>query len=241
MHLYDSIFKRKSTRKYQPALLPQEQLTQISDFIKEIKPLHPEIKTQFELVGASETKGMVSAKAPHFLLVYSEVKDGYLTNVGFMLQQADLYLSSLGLGSCWLGMAKTNAPKKNGLEYIIMLAFGKAQANPYRMELSGFKRKALSEIASGNDERLEAVRLAPSATNSQPWYFVCDAGRIYVYRKKLGILKFAMYDTMNQIDMGIGLCHLWLASEKANQPFAFTAEHDGAPNINGYTCIGVVS
>lgn len=239
MQLYESIFKRKSTRKYDPEKLPSEQLLQILDFAGRAKPLDPQLRTRIELVDAAAVKGMVLAKAPHYLLLYSEEAEGYLTNAGFLLQQVDLYLASLGLGSCWLGMAKTTAPTKEGLGYVIMLAFGKAHGEPHRGNLSEFSRKSLSEIALGQDDRLDAVRLAPSASNSQPWYFVCQEDGLFVYRKTLGLLKAAMYDTMNQIDMGIALCHLWLASAHFDRSFSFIpGAHPGAPKIKGYTYIG---
>ena len=242
LQLYESIFKRKSTRKYQPESLSPDQLSSITAFAAEMKPLHPQIRTKIELAGAVDVKGMVSAKTPHYLLLYSEKKEGYLQNAGFLLQQADLFLSSLGLGSCWLGMAKTTAPAKDGLAYVIMLAFGKAQGNPHRESLSEFSRRPLSEIAKSADERLEAVRLAPSATNSQPWYFVCEGERIFVYRKKLGVLKAAMSATMNRIEMGIALCHLWLADKHRGQAFSFSADVPGdAPEVDGYRCIGSVN
>lgn len=240
MELYDSITKRKSTRKYLPEMLSREQLTEIMAFVAAMKPLHPEIKTRIELAGVADVKGMVSAKSPHYLLLYSENREGYLPNAGFLLQQADLYLSSQGLGSCWLGMAKTTAPDRDGLKYVIMLAFGKAQGDPHRSSISEFNRRPLSEISSGNDDRLEAVRLAPSATNSQPWYFVCDGGDIHIYRKKLGKLKAAMYGTMNQIDMGIALCHMWLTSEHTNRKFSFSIQEDMMPPVDGYEWLGTV-
>ncbi len=40
------------------------------------------------------------------MIISSENTEGYLMNIGFIFQQMDLYLSSIGLGSCWLGMAK---------------------------------------------------------------------------------------------------------------------------------------
>jgi len=240
MQLYDSIFSRKSTRKFQTEALPAEQLTQIHNFIKTLKPLFPQIHTNIELTGPYDVKGMLAAKAPHYLLLYSEKMDGYLLNAGFLIQQVDLFLSSAGLGSCWLGMAKAAAPTKNDMEYVIMLAFGKAQDSTRREGVSAFKRRELSEIASGFDNRLEAVRLAPSSTNSQPWYFVCKKDCIHVYRKQLGILKAAMYNTMNQIDMGIALCHLYLASEKQGLSFSFSTETEKSPVVDGYQCIGSV-
>lgn len=241
MNLYDSITTRKSTRKYTQQAVPPEQLASIKEFVTNMKPLIPGIRTDIKLVGAADVKGMVSAKTPHYLLVYSETKDGYLANAGFLLQQADLFVSSLGLGSCWLGVAKTKAPAQNGMDYVIMLAFGVAQDSPHRQSLSQFNRKPLADLAKGQDQRLEAVRLAPSAANSQPWYFVCGEQHLDVYRQKLGVIKAAIYDKMNQIDMGIALCHLWLASEQMGLPFAFSlGQPQGATVVEGYGCIGRV-
>ena len=240
MKLYDSIFTRKSTRKYRDQPLAQEQLAEIMDFARSAKPLFPEIEIRMELASSADVKGIVSAKAPHYLLFYSEKKEGYLPNAGFLLQQVDLYLASKELGSCWLGIAKTTAPSKNGLDYVIMLAFGLAQDSPIHKDISEFNRQELSQISSGSDERLEAVRLAPSASNSQPWFFACQPEGIDVYRKKLGLLKGAMYETMNQIDVGIALCHLWLASEEHGKPFAFRLSANG-PQREGYNFFGLVS
>lgn len=240
MQLYDSIFKRKSTRKYLPDVLSEDQLSSIMEFVKGMKSLHPHIKTCIDLVDSSGTKGIVSAKSPHYLLLYSERKEGYLPNAGFLLQQADLYLSSLGLGSCWLGAAKTKAPAKDGLDYVIMLAFGTPADNPHRNSISEFKRKPLNEISVGSDDRLEAVRLAPSANNSQTWYFICNNDCIQMYRKKQNIIKAAMYNSMNQIDMGIALCHLWLASEKQGRPFWFKTEEKDLPPVDGYIWVGSI-
>ena len=50
-----------------------------------------------------------------------------MENIGFLFQQMDLYLQTLGLGVCWLGMGKLN-PKTTqqveGMKFVIMLAFG---------------------------------------------------------------------------------------------------------------------
>ena len=50
--------------------------------------------------------GGSSGEAPHFLAFFSEVKDGYAANAGFMMQQMDLFLSANGIGSCWQGGPK---------------------------------------------------------------------------------------------------------------------------------------
>lgn len=65
-----------------------------------------------------------------------------------MLQQRDLFFSANGIGSCWLGGSK---PTKNiepvaGLEFVVIMAFGKPGDALYRKGTSEIKRKPLSGI-----------------------------------------------------------------------------------------------
>lgn len=232
MDLKQYIFKRKSTRKYDLTELDTNILNQINDFAKSLKPLYGNIKIQYNLVGLSDIKNILPVKSPHYFVISSEKKEGYLENVGFMFQQMDLYLSSLGLGSCWLGMARVAEKINTNLEFVIILAFGKPLESPYR-ELSEFKRKSLDEISNKVDDRLEPARLAPSATNSQPWYFVIEDDNIHVYRAKLNPVKALIYEKMNAIDMGIMLAHLYISD---TDKFNFVSQKH--PDIKGYNYIG---
>lgn len=236
MNLYEFIFKRKSIRKYDEAPLDAETLAKVTAFAKNLHPLQPGIRTAF--VTTDSVKGIFSIKAPYYCLICSETQGDYLENAGYMWQQMDLYLSSLGLGSCWLGMAKPTAKIHTALPMVITLAFGRAAEEPHR-ELSGFKRKAVEEISSGTDSRIEAARLAPSATNSQNWFFEASEGMIHVYRKKLNPALEMMYGKMNRIDAGIALCHLRYATEHEGRKFVFERHADRAKN--GYAYVGTVS
>jgi len=102
---------------------------------------------------------------------------------------------------------------KNGLEFVVMLAFGNSPDPIHRGATSEFKRNNLSDISTvvGGEDLLEPVRLAPSASNTQSWFFSGEVDAITVSRKKLNLIKAALYGKMNQIDIGIALCHLWLS------------------------------
>jgi nitroreductase len=228
--LYETISKRKSTRKYDPAPLSAEVLGDIQKFADAAKPLRTGVNVRFDILPADKMKGPTNA--PHFIAAYSENKPGSLTNIGFMLQQTELYIQSKGLGACWLGLAKPAKPS-GGLDFVISLAFGKAEGDPYR-EPAEFKRKPLDRIAAAPDARLEPARLAPSAVNSQPWYFIKNANGFDCYCAK----KFpaVVYGKLNQIDMGIALAHLYVAFPDA---FAFTFDEKGKA-IKGYSCVGKV-
>ena len=124
--------------------------------------------------------------------------------------------------------------KKSAMNYVAGMAFGKPTEPLYR-ELSQFKRKALAEISKGKDERLEAARIAPSAVNSQNWYFVADNGKIHCYRKKSNPLLGFIYNKLHCIDMGIALLHI----AKESKSFQFVKEPN-VPERDGHIYMGTV-
>jgi len=229
----DIIRKRKSIRKYDMTPLDAATLEKVQMQIDGVKPLYPDIR--FSIGTANKIKGLFSIKAPHYLVFGSEEKEGAYENIGFIGQQLDLFFSGSGLGACWLGVAKPEEQVAASLPHVICIAFGKP-AEPLHRELSEFKRKPLSEVSEGVDERLEAARLAPSATNSQNWYFVAESGKIHCYRKKSGSLLGAIYNKLHCIDMGIALCHI--AEESDGFHFAKEA---GASERDGCVYMGTVS
>lgn len=235
--LYNTIFQRKSIRKYDMIALPQETLVKIQEFASNVKVLDESIKYELSYLTTEDVKNLLPIKAPHYICVYSENKDGYLMNAGFVLQQLDLFLSANNLGSCWLGMAKPSKDVKavkNGLEFVIMLAFGSSKDELHRVDKLGFKRKNLGEISSIKDmeDVLEPVRLAPSASNSQPWFFSGNKSEITVSREKLNFIKAPLYKRMNQVDIGIALLHLWLSLDHQGKTAEFNFTQGEV--LNGY-------
>jgi nitroreductase len=142
MTIRETIYNRKSTRKYDRTPPSIEVLEDIQNFIKGVKPLFDDIELRFDILPAEKVRAMIGA--PYFLAAYSENKDHSRINTGFMLQQMDLYIQSIGLGSCWLGTAKPIEGKDDKLEFVIALGFGRASGNPHR-KLSDFRRKPLEK------------------------------------------------------------------------------------------------
>jgi nitroreductase len=223
--LYQVIFRRKSVRDYDGPMEKGE-LEKVSSFIAQLRPLVEGIPTETRVLSSGEVRGMLRADAPHFLAFFSEAHEGYLVNAGFMLQQADLYLSASGFGSCWLGVTKPQRGLKGppGMEFVITLAFGRPSGDAHRHSISEFDRKALPEISDAGDSRdiLEAARLAPSAMNAQPWFFTVRDGTIRAYSN-----RSAMFDRLNRIDAGIALCHLWLAAAHQGKEAEFSMSDPG--------------
>ena len=137
--LYDAIFKRKSIRKYDMTPVSETILAELKKFASSVKPLDENIRYELSYLGTEDVKNLLPIKAPNYVCLYSEKKDNYLINAGVVLQQIDLYLSANNLGSCWLGMAKPSkqvAKVKNGLEFVIMIAFGNTNEPIHRENLS---------------------------------------------------------------------------------------------------------
>ena len=224
MTMKDMIFHRKSCRSFAGVPVPEEVLARIRAF--SMKPLYPDIQVHWDIVPRSQVKCICPWTTPQLIAIYSEEKEGYLENAGFLFQQMDLYLQTLGLGVCWLGMGRMN-PKTTtaiqGMKFVILLAFGQPKAEQVRQGSKDFKRKSLQQITDRPDSRLEPCRLAPSAVNSQPWFFTHDGNTIHVHCSKKG----------SPLDIGIALAHLYVTNQETFRFFRC----DNPPTVDGYQYI----
>jgi len=231
---YETMFKRKSVREYDLTPLDVRMLAEIMAHTNALKPLFDGIKIEMKLLSPPDVKGLFLAKAPHYLAIFSEPKDGYLTNAGFMLQQMDLFFSANGIGSCWQGMPKPTKEilNKSKLEFVILMAFGRPKEKLHRESVSEFKRKPLGEITDtkGADELLEPARLAPSAMNRQQWFFTGNASTIHAYRAKSSFITAFMMDRMSKASMGIAICHVWIAAKHFGKEVEFANDKEAQKN-----------
>jgi hypothetical protein len=223
INFFDTIYKRKSIRKYDLTPLGDNSLSVISKQIENLIPLYPDIETEINIVSPADVNGLIQVKAPHYIIAFSEVKEGYLTNTGFLLQQLDLFFSTNEVGCCWQGWPKPSKELRNNqnLEFVIVLAFGLPKEKIHRASIQEFKRKPLDKIRNvqGLDDILEPARLAPSP--SQPWFFTGDDQYIHVCCSKTSGIKAMLFDRLNRIEIGIALCHIWIAAQHFNKNIEF--------------------
>lgn len=214
--LHNMIFKRKSFHLFRNIgneTISANDMEHIQKIYKTFIPLCSDIKTAIRIVPANET---TCNRGQQFcILLYSEKKDNYLQNIGYLGEQLDLYLVSQNIGTLWFGIGKTNEPSFDGLDFIIMIAISKVDdERKFRKDMFKSKRKSIDEIWLG--ETLggisDIVRYAPSACNTQPWIveYTDTALNVYRYKKqgKRGIMPADRVSFYNQIDMGIFLCFL---------------------------------
>jgi nitroreductase len=169
-----------------------------------------------------------------------------LEDYGCVFERAVLEATALGLGTCWLGASFDHSgfaraidlrkdeiiPAVSPVGYVASTR-SLVDATTRFFARSG-KRKAWEELFFDGDfatplaaeaagpyaEVLEMVRLAPSASNRQPWRVVKEAGRDVFH---LFINRSAVYSRfttnvagadLQRIDMGIACCHVELAARE---------------------------
>ena len=209
MDYYKQIFKRKSFHIFKDTdTLTDDEIHKLKEFIKKVKPLNAEIETEICIVPEKETT--CKRGGEYCILFYSEFKDEYLQNIGFIGEQIDLYLASQNIGALWFGIGKPKNMQLNGLDFVIMISIAKMPENKFRKDMFKAKRKPLEEIWSGDTLGIaEIVRFTPSACNTQPWIVENTDNDLMIYRfkkpGKRGIMPAHKVRYYNKIDMGIFL------------------------------------
>lgn len=192
------------------------------------------------------TYGMIKG-ASDFIGVTVENTDMCLEAVGYEFEKLILYAASKGLGTCWLGgtfnkheFAKTmeiggnelfpavspigySAEKKRVGEKLVRLKVNADRRKPWsELFFADDFSKAITPAGAGDyASALEMVRLAPSASNKQPWRIVKNETGCHFYEFKLpGYSDRFTYD-IQRIDMGIAACHFHLASIENNLSGSF--------------------
>ena len=223
MNLYDQIFRRKSFHKFTNTIpFNKNDFDIINNTINNLIPLDSSIKIKINLVKENETSCNLGAE--YCLLFYSEKKDFYLENIGYIGEQIDLYLTLNNIGTLWCGLGKTKTSSLDGLDYVIMMCLAKVPDSSFRTNVKSFKRKNITETWEGDLLPFSnIVALAPSAVNSQPWYTVSKKNELLIYRNnkaaKFGFIPLKIMKYYNQIDMGIYLYFLEICLKQDKYSF----------------------
>ena len=104
--LYEMIFKRKSFHLFRNIgneHITDNELNDIEEQFTKFKPLIDNINVKIKIVKDSTT---CRRGQEYCILFYSEKKDNYLQNIGYLGEQLDLYLVSKNIGTLWFGIGK---------------------------------------------------------------------------------------------------------------------------------------
>jgi nitroreductase len=186
--------------------------------------------------------------APAFIIGATAEAPLALEDFGYRMEAIILRATELGLGTCWLGgtFVRSNFARKIAArdDEIIpaVTSVGAIAGNPggfdrtlrqhiraadrLPWELLFFEQKFNAPLSRENAGEyalpLEMVRMAPSASNKQPWRVIRTGNRwhFYVQRTKgylesWVIRKVVGIADLQHVDLGIAMCHFELAAAHA--------------------------
>ena len=168
-----------------------------------------------------------------------------LEDFGYMMERAVLFATDMGQGTCWLGGTFTRSsfakkisatveeivPAVTSVGYILK----KEQSGvTIRQLVGGHNRKPWENLffrekfgipLSPDDAGLyavplEMVRIAPSASNKQPWRIIRDGDFWHFYMQRTkgygDTLTFKLLNIadLQRVDLGIAMCHFELTARE---------------------------
>ena len=243
---YPMIFKRKSFhffRNVGAEKIDAGELKEIKAAWASLESLYPDTRTAIRIVPAGSVS--FSRGAEYCVLMYSEKKENYLMNMGYLGEQLDLYLVSRNIGTLWFVMGRPDEKSFDGLDYVIMIAIRKvSDESLFRKDMFKSKRKELCEEWEGDALGIAQIaRFAPSACNTQPWFVKNDGSALtvsrYKKRGKRGIMPAAAVAYFNRIDIGIYLCILEICMAKNGIAFDRELFIDNGDNDTEYSKVAV--
>ena len=121
--LFPCIFRRKSFhmfRNIENFEISRDETSEIDEFYHSCTPLAAGILTDIRILPSSQVDCRRGQE--YCILLYSEKKDNYPANIGWLGHQLELFLAPKGIGTLWFGIGKPDISNFNGLDYVIMIA-----------------------------------------------------------------------------------------------------------------------
>ncbi len=262
MKILDTIRSRRSVRTFDGKALRQEDADRITAFCETAASPY-DIPITWKLIDAKQTgaSSKVIAGTDTFIAGKMRRVPHAEEAFGYAFEQVVLFAESLGVGTTWIaGTMDRKAfekaielsdgevmpcvsplgytAKKMSLRETMMRKGIKADTRLKFGELffdGSFDKPLTQEKAEAFAQVLEAVRLAPSAVNKQPWRIVICGGMAHFYEKHSRGYSADGWD-VQKIDMGIALCHFDMAAKELGLTASFEISDPGisAPDDTDY-------
>lgn len=217
MTLLEAVSARHSVRKYVDKELSADIIAALQDKIAECNKVG---NLNIQLV-QNETRaftGMLSygqfSGVKNYLVMVGKKSKDLDERVGYYGEQLVLFVQTLGLNTCWVGLSYRKVPeaynvgKDEKLVCMIALGYGETQGVSHKI-------KDVEDVSNASDitpswfkRGVEAALLAPTAVNQQKFSFeyvgVKDNWHIVKARKGFSIIGYT------GIDLGIVKCHFMI-------------------------------
>jgi len=181
-----------------------------------------------------------------FIIGRSEENSGALEDFGYLMEAILLRAADLGLGSCWLGGTFTKsrfsrqmnlqdgeiipavasigypADQPAWLDHTIRAGARADHRLPWKkiFFIDSFNKAINPEEAGDYHESLELVRLAPSASNKQPWRILKKGKDWHFYLQRTSQYPPPFFDyllnlaDLQRVDLGIAMAHFELSARE---------------------------
>ncbi len=204
----EAILKRHSVRVYEDRRIDEETGELIRKKISELNEIG-DLNLQFiEDAGKTYNKllnrAMGLGSAPSVIACVGKDTDDLDERVGYYGEKLVLYLTQIGLNTCWTGTFNrknidASVAEDERLVISIAVGYGKDQGKPH-------KSKTAEQVTDGKADRpewfnngVEMALLAPTAVNQQKFTIRLNDDDSVEFKDNGGILS--------RIDLGIVRCH----------------------------------
>ena len=197
----------KSVREFKNKKISEKYFKEIEDYINNSKKLLPKINFELKIFNKEDVYSKLQniagynghmIEAPHYVIILSQVENGYIENSGYIGERLILKSRSLDIDSCWVTFDDSDKIKErlnisSDKEVTAIIALGYAQ-NAKLKSKRGSDRLGIEEIVYmnkwGNNASIDELeerglldafsyaRMAPSTLNRQPWRFIIDGGKV---------------------------------------------------------------
>ena len=208
--------------------------------------------------GKLGTYGVIRG-AREFLVGAVPDGDRAMEDYGYVFEWVLLTATDLGLATCWLGgtfdrgafgravavasgesMPAVSpvgyaASRRGMIDSVFRFVAGSKKRKPWDALFfdGGFETPLPHARAEDYGETLEMVRLAPSASNKQPWRIVRDAGAWHFYLERTAGYGRLFPVDLQRVDMGIAMCHFALTAREAGLGGEWVDEPSAAADSEG--------
>ena len=237
--IVDTIQGRRSVRTLEDRPLAPDDRAFVEQTIQDIKtPFGAPVEFRLLDAAAHGLKSPVIVDARDYVAAKVERVQGAELSLGFAFETFCLRAAERGLGTVMLAASLSRksfeeameigpdevmpvaspvgypAAKMSIREGMMRRAIKSDERLPFsRIFFKGSFDAPLSPTDAGRfEEPLQMLRLAPSATNKQPWRVVVDGNSVHFYEEHG--LKVSALGDIQKVDMGIALSHFWLTAQE---------------------------
>lgn len=211
-----SIENRISRRSFKKENISKEDITKISNLVENINE-KSNLNIEFiedgsqAFLNIKKTYGMFKNVKSLLLMKGNKEDKDLKEKVGYYGEEIILEIVDMGLGTCWVGgtYEKETFDIKNDEELVCVIVIGKVEdsiKDSIIRKVMSKNRKDIKEriitdknIPKWIEEGLDAVKLAPSARNSQK--------AMFVYKDKVLTAQIADDYPFDMVDLGIAKKH----------------------------------